>query len=55
MRRIIHQLHQFFTFIDDGGAVAPGKNSSKEAGYFYILFLVNWCGIQMGSREIKEG
>jgi hypothetical protein len=36
--RHIHQLHQFPAFIDDGGPVAPGKNSREKCGYFYILF-----------------
>ena len=34
---IVHQLHEFFAFGNDGSAVAPGKNGSKEAGNFNVL------------------
>ena len=38
MRRIVHQLHQFVCFVDDGGTVAPGKNGSEKSGDLYVLF-----------------
>ena len=38
MRRMIHQLHQFRCFVDDGRAVAPGKDGGKKRGYFNVLF-----------------
>ena len=37
-RRIVHQLHQLMAFVDDGGAIAPGKNGGKETRDLDILF-----------------
>ena len=37
--RFIHQCHQFIAFVDDGSAVAPGKNGSKKSCYFDVGFL----------------
>jgi hypothetical protein len=37
VRRIVHQLHQFRRFPDDGSTVAPGKNSCKKAGDLNVL------------------
>jgi hypothetical protein len=46
MRRIIHQLHDFSRFIDDGCAIAPGKNGCKKTSYFNVLFFTEcvWYG-----------
>ena len=38
VRIIIHQLHQFCCFVDDGGPVAPGKYGRKKTSDLYILF-----------------
>ncbi len=38
IRSIIHPLHQFIGFLNDGGAVAPGKYGGKQSRDFYILF-----------------
>lgn len=37
VRRHVHAFHQLMAFANDGGAVAPGKNGSKEAGDFDVL------------------
>ena len=42
--RFIHQCHQFIAFVDDGGAVAPGKNSSKKSSNFDVGFLAKTVG-----------
>ena len=42
--RLIHQCHQFIAFVDDGGAVAPGKNSSKKSSNFDVGFLAETVG-----------
>jgi hypothetical protein len=52
----LHQLHQFFAFVDDGGAVAPGKYGCKKAGYFNILLfrkqVRNANGIVFNERRL---
>ena len=35
---VVHPLKQIFTFINDGNALTPCHHSSKEAGYFNVLF-----------------
>lgn len=35
--RVIHTIHQFIGFPDDGGSVTPGKDGSKKTGDFNIL------------------
>ena len=56
MWSIIHQLHQLFGFVDDGCPVAPGKNSSKKTGDFYILFFCkemrNGNGVIFNKRRL---
>ena len=40
----IHQCHQFIAFVDDGGAVAPGKNGCKKSSNFDVGFLAKAMG-----------
>jgi hypothetical protein len=53
VRRHIHALHQFATFLNNGGAIAPGKNGSKKSGYFNVLFFSEQVGNtnRIGSNE----
>lgn len=54
VRRPIHALHQFAAFLNDGSAIAPGKNGGEEAGYFYVLLLAKQMGNAYGIGSNKR-
>ncbi len=39
VRCIVHTPQQLRAFVNDNGAIAPGKNSSKKSGNLYVLQL----------------
>jgi hypothetical protein len=44
--RLVHAPYEFIAFVDDGGAVTPGKKRCKKSGDFYVLLLAKtvWNG-----------
>ena len=55
MRRIIHQLHQFPSFPDDGVAITPGENGRKESRDLDILFFTERVRYRNGVRCDEGG